>query len=47
MEKLHKIEQEKCPNCGKVLPITVIKIEGKVAFTVFCKHCKQISVMTT
>jgi len=39
------IDREKCPICGKMLPITIVKGNGVVYISVFCKHCGKASVI--
>lgn len=35
-----------CPICGKRLPIEVVSVEGKAVFSVFCRHCKTVTVLS-
>lgn len=35
-----------CPFCGKRLPIEVVSVEGKAVFSVYCRHCKTVTVLS-
>lgn len=34
-----------CPICGKRLPVEIVSVEGKAVFSVFCRHCKTVTII--
>lgn len=32
-----------CPQCGKPFPVRILKLEGKIRYSVKCKSCGRIS----
>lgn len=32
-----------CPLCGKALPLRIVRLEGRLRYTILCKGCKQLS----
>lgn len=45
MVQSNNIERERCPKCHKPLPLTIMRCEGLVYISVYCKHCGVTSVI--
>lgn len=41
----HMQHLETCCNCGKKLPVEVMRCSGQCVVGVFCKHCKTITII--
>lgn len=46
MEYKDKYNREKCPVCGRPLPISIVKSSGDTVISIYCRKCKQVSEMT-
>lgn len=43
-EKCEKKEiKVACPQCGKALPIRILKLEGRLRYSIVCHNCKAKS----
>lgn len=44
MNELEKTEiKVVCPQCGKVLPVRIIELKGKLRYSIVCHRCKAKS----
>ena len=44
--KKDKFDREMCPKCGRPLPLSIVSSNGGTTLSVYCRKCKQVSVIT-
>lgn len=42
---IEKAKQIICEQCGKKTPATVISVKGEAVVSVWCRHCKHLTIV--